>query len=79
MYTADNILGLKVTHRNNVDNLDNPGVVYTITETGVDYYHNNNINTPSKAHYLPVDMAHYLNEGDWLLIATPVNNTFPIY
>ncbi len=79
MYTADNILGLKVTHRSNKDKLDNPGVVYTITETGVDFFHGHDLNNPQKSGYTLKGMAQFLNEGSWILIPSPVTNSFPIY
>lgn len=78
MYTADNILGLKVTHRNN-DDIHNPGVQYTIIENGVNYYQGHNLNNPMSARYTMSDMAQYINEGTWIVIDPPVNNTFPIY
>jgi len=79
MYTADNILGLKVTHRGNSSKLDNPGAAYTITETGVDHYRDYDMNKLEKARYSLENMATYLNEGDWILMPSSVNNTFPIY
>ena len=79
MYTADNILGLKVTHKCNSYKLDNPGIAYTITKSGVDFYRDFDLNKPDIASYSLKNMATYLNEGDWILIPSSVNNTFPIY
>jgi hypothetical protein len=79
MYTVDNILGLRVTHKHNADELNNPGVVYTITETGVDFFHGHDLDKPTKASYLLANMASFLNEGSWILIPDQVVNTFPIY
>jgi hypothetical protein len=78
-YTRDNILGLRVTHKNNMNQLNNPGVVYTITETGVDFFHGHDVNKPTKASYLMESMAGFLNEGGWILIPGEIINNFEIY
>ena len=78
-YTRDNILGLRVTHKRNVHELNNPGVVYTITETGVDYFHGHDVNKPEKLVYLLSFMASYLNEGSWILIPNKIIDNFEIF